>query len=160
MRHLLWSPVSGSQCIKPACFPHPWSSIQSSGGWDVKAQPLPAILEEPTRKTVISYILHFIGNCKMDGRLVAWTVETAQVSRPDDIRGDGKSRNVCVCRSLLSSALQQNCELSLLCCADGGPPRIDKAPQVSGVKVQLEMHALWQQFDQLGTEMIVTKAGR
>ncbi|XP_041796652.1 T-box transcription factor TBX1 [Chelmon rostratus] len=35
-----------------------------------------------------------------------------------------------------------------------------KAPQVSGVRVQLEMHALWQQFDQLGTEMIVTKAGR
>ncbi|XP_075892110.1 T-box transcription factor TBX1 [Nelusetta ayraudi] len=57
-------------------------------------------------------------------------------------------------------ALQQNCELSLLCCANGGSPRIDKAPQVSGVKVQLEMHALWQQFDQLGTEMIVTKAGR
>ncbi|XP_060929407.1 T-box transcription factor TBX1 [Limanda limanda] len=35
-----------------------------------------------------------------------------------------------------------------------------KAPKVSGVRVQLEMHALWQQFDQLGTEMIVTKAGR
>uniref|UniRef100_A0A672ZC33 T-box domain-containing protein n=1 Tax=Sphaeramia orbicularis TaxID=375764 RepID=A0A672ZC33_9TELE len=34
------------------------------------------------------------------------------------------------------------------------------APQVSGVRVQLEMHALWQQFDRLGTEMIVTKAGR
>ncbi|XP_068172595.1 T-box transcription factor TBX1 [Antennarius striatus] len=37
---------------------------------------------------------------------------------------------------------------------------ISKATQVSGVKVQLEMHALWKQFDQLGTEMIVTKAGR
>uniref|UniRef100_A0A8C5DPC6 T-box domain-containing protein n=1 Tax=Gouania willdenowi TaxID=441366 RepID=A0A8C5DPC6_GOUWI len=35
-----------------------------------------------------------------------------------------------------------------------------KASQVSGVRVQLEMQALWQQFDQLGTEMIVTKAGR
>lgn len=31
---------------------------------------------------------------------------------------------------------------------------------MSGIKVELEMHALWQQFDQLGTEMIVTKAGR
>ncbi|XP_018595913.1 T-box transcription factor TBX1-like [Scleropages formosus] len=35
-----------------------------------------------------------------------------------------------------------------------------KAPQVAGIKVQLEMSALWQQFDQLGMEMIVTKAGR
>lgn len=153
MRHLLGSPVSGSPCIKPACFPHPWSCIQSSGGWDVKAQC-------PTRESVISFELHSIGNCKMDGRLVAPNIETAQVSRVDDIRGDGKRRNLCVCCFLLSSALQQNCELSLLCCANGGSPRIDKAPQVSAVKVQLEMHALWQQFDQLGTEMIVTKAGR
>ncbi|XP_038548527.1 T-box transcription factor TBX1-A [Micropterus salmoides] len=56
--------------------------------------------------------------------------------------------------------LSQSCELSLPCCADGGPLSSAKAPQVSGVRVQLEMHALWQQFDQLGTEMIVTKAGR
>ncbi|KAL6467714.1 hypothetical protein MHYP_G00233910 [Metynnis hypsauchen] len=35
-----------------------------------------------------------------------------------------------------------------------------KAPQVAGIKVQLETFELWQQFDQLGTEMIVTKAGR
>uniref|UniRef100_A0A8C9ZNG9 T-box domain-containing protein n=1 Tax=Sander lucioperca TaxID=283035 RepID=A0A8C9ZNG9_SANLU len=52
------------------------------------------------------------------------------------------------------------CEVSLPCCADGGSLSSVKAPQVSGVRVQLEMHALWQQFDQLGTEMIVTKAGR
>lgn len=45
-------------------------------------------------------------------------------------------------------------------CTDAGTPPPVKAPQVSGIKVQLEMHALWQQFDQLGTEMIVTKAGR
>uniref|UniRef100_A0AAQ4R1K0 T-box domain-containing protein n=1 Tax=Gasterosteus aculeatus aculeatus TaxID=481459 RepID=A0AAQ4R1K0_GASAC len=51
-------------------------------------------------------------------------------------------------------------ELSLPCCADGGSLSGAKAPQVSGVRVQLEMHALWRQFDQLGTEMIVTKAGR
>lgn len=60
--------------------------------------------------------------------------------------------------SLLSSGL--SCELSLSCCADRGSLSSAKAPQVSGVRVQLEMHALWQQFDQLGTEMIVTKAGR
>ncbi|XP_048837544.1 T-box transcription factor TBX1-like [Brienomyrus brachyistius] len=35
-----------------------------------------------------------------------------------------------------------------------------KVPQVAGVKVQLEMSALWRQFDQLGMEMIITKAGR
>ncbi|XP_056906284.1 T-box transcription factor TBX1-B-like [Takifugu flavidus] len=67
----------------------------------------------------------------------------------------------------------QNCDLFLrYASADGGalppvgalppggalPPT--KAPQVSGITVQLEMPALWQQFDQLGTEMIVTKAGR
>uniref|UniRef100_A0AAQ4PWM1 T-box domain-containing protein n=1 Tax=Gasterosteus aculeatus aculeatus TaxID=481459 RepID=A0AAQ4PWM1_GASAC len=43
---------------------------------------------------------------------------------------------------------------------NGGSLSGAKAPQVSGVRVQLEMHALWRQFDQLGTEMIVTKAGR
>ncbi|KAE8295554.1 T-box transcription factor TBX1-B [Larimichthys crocea] len=56
--------------------------------------------------------------------------------------------------------LSQNYELSLPCCADRGSLSSAKAPQVSVVRVQLEMHALWQQFDQLGTEMIVTKAGR
>ncbi|XP_059188080.1 T-box transcription factor TBX1-A [Centropristis striata] len=56
--------------------------------------------------------------------------------------------------------LSRSCELSLPCCANRGPLLSAKAPQVSGVRVQLEMHALWQQFDQLGTEMIVTKAGR
>ncbi|XP_066570476.1 T-box transcription factor TBX1 [Amia ocellicauda] len=44
-------------------------------------------------------------------------------------------------------------------CVQGGGPCV-KAVQVSGVRVQLEMAALWQQFDRLGTEMIVTKAGR
>ncbi|XP_062417021.1 T-box transcription factor TBX1-B isoform X2 [Pungitius pungitius] len=54
----------------------------------------------------------------------------------------------------------RSCELSLPCCADAGSLSGAKAPQVSGVRVQLETHALWRQFDQLGTEMIVTKAGR
>ncbi|XP_058162161.1 T-box transcription factor TBX10 [Dasypus novemcinctus] len=35
-----------------------------------------------------------------------------------------------------------------------------KNPHVSGVTVQLEMKTLWEEFNQLGTEMIVTKAGR
>ncbi|XP_043974795.1 T-box transcription factor TBX1 [Gambusia affinis] len=57
-------------------------------------------------------------------------------------------------------ALSQSCELSLPDCTDGGTLFITKAPQVCGVRVQLEMQALWRQFDQLGTEMIVTKSGR
>lgn len=55
---------------------------------------------------------------------------------------------------------KKSCERSLPCCTDGGLLLSAKAPQVSGVRVQLEMQALWQQFDQLGTEMIVTKSGR
>lgn len=35
-----------------------------------------------------------------------------------------------------------------------------KNPCVSSVTVQLEMKALWEEFNRLGTEMIVTKAGR
>lgn len=34
------------------------------------------------------------------------------------------------------------------------------ARKMATVSVQLEGRALWRQFDQLGTEMIVTKAGR
>ncbi|XP_037534445.1 T-box transcription factor TBX1 [Nematolebias whitei] len=55
--------------------------------------------------------------------------------------------------------LSPSCEL-LPCCTDGGSLLSIKAPPVSGVRVQLEMQALWHQFDQLGTEMIVTKSGR
>ncbi|XP_029431479.1 T-box transcription factor TBX10 [Rhinatrema bivittatum] len=45
----------------------------------------------------------------------------------------------------------------------GGPcaPRdVQKNVRVSGVGVQLEMKTLWEEFNHLGTEMIVTKAGR
>ncbi|NXI36244.1 TBX1A factor, partial [Galbula dea] len=37
---------------------------------------------------------------------------------------------------------------------------VKKNPKVANVNVQLEMKALWDEFNQLGTEMIVTKAGR
>ena len=33
-------------------------------------------------------------------------------------------------------------------------------PKLSGVQVHLEMKSLWEEFHELGTEMIVTKAGR
>ncbi|XP_043926939.1 T-box transcription factor TBX1 isoform X2 [Protopterus annectens] len=39
-------------------------------------------------------------------------------------------------------------------------PPVKKNPKVSNISVQLEMKALWDEFNQLGTEMIVTKAGR
>ncbi|XP_068099342.1 T-box transcription factor TBX1 isoform X2 [Hyperolius riggenbachi] len=37
---------------------------------------------------------------------------------------------------------------------------VKKNPKVANISVQLEMKALWDEFNQLGTEMIVTKAGR
>ncbi|XP_053556488.1 T-box transcription factor TBX1 [Bombina bombina] len=37
---------------------------------------------------------------------------------------------------------------------------VKKNPKVANITVQLEMKALWDEFNQLGTEMIVTKAGR
>uniref|UniRef100_A0A8D0C369 T-box domain-containing protein n=1 Tax=Salvator merianae TaxID=96440 RepID=A0A8D0C369_SALMN len=40
------------------------------------------------------------------------------------------------------------------------PPVARKNQCVSGVSVQLEMRSLWEEFNSLGTEMIVTKAGR
>ncbi|XP_042193685.1 T-box transcription factor TBX1 isoform X1 [Callorhinchus milii] len=41
-----------------------------------------------------------------------------------------------------------------------GKSAVKKNPKVSNINVQLEMKALWDEFNQLGTEMIVTKAGR
>uniref|UniRef100_A0A8B9HEH8 T-box domain-containing protein n=1 Tax=Astyanax mexicanus TaxID=7994 RepID=A0A8B9HEH8_ASTMX len=55
------------------------------------------------------------------------------------------------------SKLPQACTMGLPCLPED---TCAKAPQVAGIKVQLETFGLWQQFDQLGTEMIVTKAGR
>ncbi|XP_077398324.1 T-box transcription factor TBX1-A isoform X2 [Festucalex cinctus] len=57
-----------------------------------------------------------------------------------------------------NSPLSQSCKLPSMYCTNGLSSL--KVPPVNQVKVQLEMHALWQQFDELGTEMIVTKAGR
>ncbi|KAG9278559.1 T-box transcription factor TBX1-like isoform X1 [Astyanax mexicanus] len=59
--------------------------------------------------------------------------------------------------SLDVSKLPQACTMGLPCLPED---TCAKAPQVAGIKVQLETFGLWQQFDQLGTEMIVTKAGR
>uniref|UniRef100_A0A8D0LAN9 T-box transcription factor 1 n=1 Tax=Sphenodon punctatus TaxID=8508 RepID=A0A8D0LAN9_SPHPU len=42
----------------------------------------------------------------------------------------------------------------------GAKAPVKKNPKVANVSVQLEMKALWDEFNQLGTEMIVTKAGR
>uniref|UniRef100_A0A9L0TDV6 T-box transcription factor 1 n=1 Tax=Equus caballus TaxID=9796 RepID=A0A9L0TDV6_HORSE len=45
-------------------------------------------------------------------------------------------------------------------CAAAGKAPVKKNAKVASVSVQLEMKALWDEFNQLGTEMIVTKAGR
>lgn len=52
-----------------------------------------------------------------------------------------------------------NCSSS----SSNSPPNkslVKKNPKVANINVQLEMKALWDEFNQLGTEMIVTKAGR
>ena len=40
------------------------------------------------------------------------------------------------------------------------PPKKPIHPKLTGVVAQLEMKPLWDEFNELGTEMIVTKAGR
>ena len=40
------------------------------------------------------------------------------------------------------------------------PPKKPIHPKLGGVVAQLEMKPLWDEFNELGTEMIVTKAGR
>lgn len=57
------------------------------------------------------------------------------------------------------SDLSQTCTLTMSCFPDN-ERSCAKAPEVASVRVQLEMQSLWRQFDQLGTEMIVTKSGR
>ena len=39
-------------------------------------------------------------------------------------------------------------------------PQKQLHPKLMNVSAQLEMKSLWDEFDELGTEMIVTKAGR
>ncbi|KAK2868802.1 hypothetical protein Q7C36_000673 [Tachysurus vachellii] len=57
------------------------------------------------------------------------------------------------------SKIMQTSSMGATCFPEDTGP-CAKAPQVARIKVQLETYRLWQQFDQLGTEMIVTKAGR
>ena len=45
-------------------------------------------------------------------------------------------------------------------CTAAAKAPVKKNAKVASVSVQLEMKALWDEFNQLGTEMIVTKAGR
>lgn len=45
-------------------------------------------------------------------------------------------------------------------CAAAAKAPVKKNAKVASVGAQLEMKALWDEFNQLGTEMIVTKAGR
>jgi hypothetical protein len=43
---------------------------------------------------------------------------------------------------------------------DNSPDAKTTNPKLSAIKVNIESKALWDEFDHLGTEMIVTKAGR
>uniref|UniRef100_W5LMI9 T-box transcription factor 1 n=1 Tax=Astyanax mexicanus TaxID=7994 RepID=W5LMI9_ASTMX len=56
-----------------------------------------------------------------------------------------------------------NCPSSSASSSSSSTPNkslVKKNPKVANISVQLEMKALWDEFNQLGTEMIVTKAGR
>ena len=53
-----------------------------------------------------------------------------------------------------------NCSSSSSSSTPNGKTIVKKNPKVANINVQLEMKALWDEFNQLGTEMIVTKAGR
>ncbi|XP_058850151.1 T-box transcription factor TBX1 isoform X1 [Acipenser ruthenus] len=53
-----------------------------------------------------------------------------------------------------------NCSSSSSSSTPNSKPPAKKNAKVSNINVQLEMKALWDEFNQLGTEMIVTKAGR
>lgn len=53
-----------------------------------------------------------------------------------------------------------NCSSSSSNSTPNGKTIVKKNPKVANINVQLEMKALWDEFNQLGTEMIVTKAGR
>lgn len=52
------------------------------------------------------------------------------------------------------------CSSSSSSSTPNGKTIVKKNPKVANINVQLEMKALWDEFNQLGTEMIVTKAGR
>lgn len=53
-----------------------------------------------------------------------------------------------------------NCSSTSSSSTPNSKPPAKKNAKVSNINVQLEMKALWDEFNQLGTEMIVTKAGR
>ncbi|MBN3311653.1 TBX1 factor, partial [Atractosteus spatula] len=53
-----------------------------------------------------------------------------------------------------------NCSSTSSNSTPNSKPPVKKNPKVANINVQLEMKALWDEFNQLGTEMIVTKAGR
>lgn len=51
-------------------------------------------------------------------------------------------------------------EHSSPCSVTGSPPNTPTASSLQHLRVELEMKNLWDEFYALGTEMIVTKAGR
>ncbi|XP_077571291.1 T-box transcription factor TBX1-like isoform X1 [Stigmatopora nigra] len=59
-----------------------------------------------------------------------------------------------------SEATGTPCSSSSSNSTPNGKNVVKKNPKVANINVQLEMKALWDEFNQLGTEMIVTKAGR
>jgi hypothetical protein len=67
-----------------------------------------------------------------------------------------KSSSIELSNLIGAKTASQNCSQS------GGTSTTEKQihPKLACIKVQIESKSLWDEFDQLGTEMIVTKAGR
>ncbi|MEE6520152.1 hypothetical protein FKM82_017963 [Ascaphus truei] len=71
--------------------------------------------------------------------------------------GPGSSH---ACPEPESGASSSSCSSSSTPGSSSNKASVKKNPKVANITVQLEMKALWDEFNQLGTEMIVTKAGR
>ena len=60
----------------------------------------------------------------------------------------------------MSSAASSPAEAGDKALVDFEPEKKPLHPKLAGVVAHLEMKPLWDEFNELGTEMIVTKAGR
>ena len=78
---------------------------------------------------------------------------TEGCTRPPDTDSD---------KSITTDCMKNSCKSDIDDVGNDGKQEQKKPihQKLASVQVQLEMKSLWDEFDELGTEMIVTKAGR
>ena len=83
-------------------------------------------------------------------------------SSPERLRnaGTGKKAPSCERRERLQSTADEMSSSSSTPSTPTSPPVSPTVGNLANARVELEMKTLWDEFYQLGTEMIVTKAGR